>query len=165
NILESNNNNDSYDYLSNILDDYYNQDESYNQIKSSLYNRNPNNSFSDDFESKLNLEGSIISDNYYSKSFLEDLKTYRTHLKIIELDDNNLNNDSYNYLNNDLYDNLIDSSNNIIDSYNNIMSSQETIIISSDSDTQSSSSRQANQEFDESSNNISEYEFIFVDTY
>ncbi|CAG8515758.1 1509_t:CDS:1, partial [Scutellospora calospora] len=54
---------------------------------------------------------------YYSKSFLEDLKTYRTQLKIIELDDNNLNNDLYNhlnndlynYLNNDLYDKLIDS--------------------------------------------------------
>ncbi|CAG8640906.1 12882_t:CDS:1 [Racocetra fulgida] len=57
-----NNDNESYDYLS-ILDDYYNQDKLYNQTESLLYNRNPNNSFADDFESKLNLEDSIISNN------------------------------------------------------------------------------------------------------
>ncbi|CAG8753399.1 15544_t:CDS:2, partial [Cetraspora pellucida] len=72
------------------------------------------------FESRLNLEDSIISDNYYSQSFLEDLKTHKTQLKIIELDDDNSNNN-------------LDSNNNIIDSYDNIMSLQETIIISSDS--------------------------------
>ncbi|CAG8831446.1 24254_t:CDS:1, partial [Cetraspora pellucida] len=124
NILESNNDNGSYDYVSNILNNYYNQNELYNQIELSLYNYNLNNSFLDDFESRLNLEDSMISDNYYSQSSLEDLKTNKTQLKIIELDDDNLNND-------------LDSSNNIIDSYNNIMSSQETIIISSNSESQS----------------------------
>ncbi|CAG8802658.1 8641_t:CDS:1, partial [Racocetra fulgida] len=73
-----NNDNKSYDYLS-ILDNYYNQDKLYNQTQSLLYNQtesllynqtesllyncNPNNSFADNFESKLNLEDPIISNN------------------------------------------------------------------------------------------------------
>ncbi|CAG8746406.1 12786_t:CDS:1, partial [Racocetra persica] len=63
--LESNNDNESYDYLS-ILDDYYNQDKLYNQIESLLCNRNSNNSFTDNFESRLNLEDSISSNNSYN---------------------------------------------------------------------------------------------------
>ncbi|CAG8542595.1 64_t:CDS:2 [Gigaspora margarita] len=55
NILESNDNK-SYDYLSNILNDYYNQ-----------------MSLADDFESRLNLEDPIISDDYYLKDFLEKI--------------------------------------------------------------------------------------------
>ncbi|CAG8818466.1 27968_t:CDS:1, partial [Dentiscutata erythropus] len=135
-ILETDDNNELYDDLSDILNIYYGQD--YNQIE--LYNRNLNNSFLEDFESRLNLEGSIISDDYYLEDvesrlnlegsiisdnyYLEDstipdnyysknLKTYKAQSKIIEVDNN-----------------LIESNNNIIDSHSNIVNSQEIITIS-----------------------------------
>ncbi|KAF0558844.1 hypothetical protein F8M41_007804 [Gigaspora margarita] len=138
-ILETNNDNKSYDYLFNILDIYYDQNESYNnncnQIE--LYDRNPDNSFSEDFESRLNLEGSIISDDYNLKGsiisddynledsiipnnfYSKDLKTRKTQSEIIEVDND-----------------LVESNNNLIDANGNVMNLQEIIIIS-DSESQS----------------------------
>ncbi|CAG8658499.1 22370_t:CDS:2, partial [Gigaspora rosea] len=74
----------------------------------------------ENFESRHNLEGFIISDNYYLEDstipdnyYSKNLKTYKAQSKIIEVDNN-----------------LIESNNNIIDSRSSIVNSQKIIIIS-----------------------------------
>ncbi|CAG8688862.1 13020_t:CDS:2, partial [Dentiscutata erythropus] len=112
-ILETNNINELYDDLSDILDIYYKDFESRLSLEGS------EDYYLENFEFRHNLEGSIISNNYYLEDstisdnyYSKNLKTYKAQSKIIEVD------------------------NDLIESNNNIVNLQEIIIIS-DSESQS----------------------------